>query len=177
MRLQFILSEIGLGLRRNLSMTVSVILVTFVSLTFVGAAALLQMQIDQMKDDWYDRVEVTVYLCPQDSDSPNCAGGPVTDEQMAALREYLDSEALKPYVEQYFFESKEEAFASFQERFADEWWAQGVTVDQLQPSFRIDLVDPEQYQVVADLFTGQPGVELVRDPRAVVEPLILVMNR
>ena len=37
MRLQFILSEIGLGLRRNLSMTISVILVTFVSLTFVGS--------------------------------------------------------------------------------------------------------------------------------------------
>ena len=45
MRLQFILSEIGIGLRRNLSMAVSVILVTFVSLTFVGAAALLQLQI------------------------------------------------------------------------------------------------------------------------------------
>ena len=38
MRLAFILSEIGSGLRRNMSMVVSVILVTFVSLTFVGAA-------------------------------------------------------------------------------------------------------------------------------------------
>ena len=41
MRAQFILSEIGIGLRRNLSMAVSVVLVTFVSLSFVGAAALL----------------------------------------------------------------------------------------------------------------------------------------
>lgn len=177
MRLQFILSEIGLGLRRNLSMTVSVILVTFVSLTFVGAAGLLQMQIDQMKDDWYDRVEVTVYLCPQNSEYPNCAGGSVTDEQLQELRDYLDSEALAPYVDEYFYESKEQAFEAFQERFADEWWAQVVTAEQLQASLRISLVDPEQYQVVADLFTGRPGVELVRDPRAVVEPLILVMNR
>ena len=58
MRLQFILYEIGIGLRRNLSMTISVVLVTFVSLTFVGSAALLQMQIGKMKDDWYDKVEV-----------------------------------------------------------------------------------------------------------------------
>ena len=73
MRLQFILSEIGQGLRRNLSMTISVILVTFVSLTFVGAAALLQTQIDKMKDDWYDKVEVSVFLCPQNSTAPTCA--------------------------------------------------------------------------------------------------------
>ena len=49
MRLQFVLAEIGSGLRRNLSMVVSVILVTFVSLTFVGAAGMLQLQINQMK--------------------------------------------------------------------------------------------------------------------------------
>ena len=58
MRLQFILGEIGSGLRRNLSMVVSVILVTFVSLTFVGAAGMLQLQINQMKGYWYDKVQV-----------------------------------------------------------------------------------------------------------------------
>ncbi|WP_149202146.1 permease-like cell division protein FtsX [Actinotalea subterranea] len=177
MRLQFILSEIGLGLRRNLSMTVSVILVTFVSLTFVGAAGLLQVQIGQMKDEWYDKVEVTIYLCPDGSEQPTCAGGLASDEQIETLRTELESDALEPYVEQVYFESQEQAFASFQERFADEAWAQGVTADQMQASFRIALDDPEQYQVVAEMFTGRQGVEMVRDPRAVVEPLILVMNR
>ncbi|HWS57100.1 MAG TPA: permease-like cell division protein FtsX [Actinotalea sp.] len=177
MRLQFILSEIGVGLRRNLSMTISVILVTFVSLTFVGAAGLLQLQINEMKDDWYDKVEVSIFLCPADSDAPTCAGGEVTDEQIAALRTELEGEALAPYVEEVYFESKEDAFVSFQERFADEWWAQGVTADQLQASFRVALVDPEQYQVLSDLFTGRQGVEEVRDQREVIEPLILVLNR
>ena len=78
MRLRFILSEIGIGLRRNLSMTISVVLVTFVSLTFVGSAALLQLQIGKMKDDWYDKVEVSVFLCPATSPEPTCAGGEVT---------------------------------------------------------------------------------------------------
>ena len=177
MRLQFILSEIGIGLRRNLSMAVSVILVTFVSLTFVGAAALLQMQIDEMKDDWYDRVEVSVFLCPEGSEVPTCAGGAVSDDQVAALEGELEGATLEPYVDEYFFETKEEAFASFQERFSDQAWAQGVTAEQMQPSFRVALVDPEQYQVVADHFTGRQGVEDVRDPREIVEPLILVMNR
>ena len=177
MRLQFILSEIGLGLRRNLSMTISVILVTFVSLTFVGAAGLLQLQINQMKDDWYDKVEVSIFLCPSDSDAATCAGGEVTEEQMTALAGELESDALEPYVKEVFFESKDDAYAAFQERFADEWWAQGVTADQLQASYRVALVDPEQYQVVSDVFTGRQGVEEVRDQRQVIEPLILVLNR
>ena len=90
MRIQFILSEIGIGLRRNLSMTVSVVLVTFVSLTFVGVAALLQTQIGKMKDDWYDKVEVSVFLCPAHSEVPTCASGAVTEEQKADIQAALD---------------------------------------------------------------------------------------
>ena len=45
MRIGFMLSEVAQGLRRNLAMVVSIILVTFISLTFVGTASLLQMQI------------------------------------------------------------------------------------------------------------------------------------
>ena len=57
------LGEAANGLRRNASMVVSVVLVTFISLTFVGTAALLQLQIAQMKNFWYDRAQVAVYLC------------------------------------------------------------------------------------------------------------------
>ena len=89
MRLRFVLSQLASGLRRNVSMTISVVLVTFISLVFVGAAALLQMQIGNMKDDWYDRVEVSVFMCPQDSAVPNCAGGEVSDEQLAEIDENL----------------------------------------------------------------------------------------
>ncbi len=113
MRLQFILSEIGIGLRRNLSMTISVVLVTFVSLAFVGAAGLLQTQIGKMKDDWYDKVEVSVFLCPRGSAEPTCAGGEVTDDQRAAIMAALETPDVKPYVEHVFVETKEEAYASF----------------------------------------------------------------
>lgn len=177
MRLQFILSEIGVGLRRNLSMAISVIIVTFVSLTFVGAAGLLQMQINQMKDEWYDKVEVSIFLCPKDSDQPTCAGGEATQEQIDALRSELEGDALAPYVKQVYFESKDDAFASFTERFGDEWWVSDLTADDMQASFRVALDDPEQYAVVADSFTGRQGVEEVRDARAIIEPLILLLNR
>jgi cell division transport system permease protein len=177
MRLQFILSEIGHGLRRNLSMSISVILVTFVSLTFVGAAGLLQLQVDEMKDDWYDRVEVSIFLCPTGSDQPTCAGGEANAEQIDSIRTELESPDLAGLVEEVFFETKEDAFASFEERYSDEFWAQQVTVDQMQASFRVALVDPEQYQVVAEMFVGRAGIESVQDQRELIEPLILLLNR
>ena len=56
MKLRFILSEVGKGLSRNRAMSVAVILVTFVSLLFVGIAGLTQMQVSKMKSEWYDKI-------------------------------------------------------------------------------------------------------------------------
>ena len=78
MRLQFVLSEMGIGLRRNLSMTISVVLVTMVSLFFFGFGLLSSAQVSTMKDYWYDRVEVSIFMCGQASEVPNCADGEVT---------------------------------------------------------------------------------------------------
>ncbi len=176
-RARFVLSELGTGLRRSASMAVAVVIVTFVSLTFVGAAALLQVQIGNMKDDWYDKVEVSIFLCPADSSEPSCADGEVTEEQMADVMAVLESDALAPYVETVYTESKEEAFEALQEQMAGTVWAESVTVDLMQVSYRVKLTDPEQYQVVADAVAGRPGVDSVRDQRQILEPLFLVLNR
>lgn len=176
-RARFVLSEIGSGLRRNVSMSVAVVLVTFVSLTFVGAAALLQVQIGNMKDEWYDKVEVSIFLCPADSTVPTCAEGEVTQEQMDAVKGVLQSDALAPYVQTIFTESKQEAFDALQRQMAGTVWAESVTVDLMQVSYRVKLTDPEQYQVVADAVTGRPGVESVRDQRQILEPLFVILNR
>ena len=90
MRLRFVLSETAKGMYRNLAMTVSVILVAFVSLLFVGASSLLQSQISTMKGDWYDKVEVSIFLCSKGSDTPSCAGGAVTDAQRDQIRTDLE---------------------------------------------------------------------------------------
>ncbi|HLS25794.1 MAG TPA: permease-like cell division protein FtsX [Beutenbergiaceae bacterium] len=177
MRVRFVLANCFQGLRRNLAMAVSVMLVTFVSLTFVGAAVLVQMQIANMKDDWYDAVEVSVFLCPDSSSAPTCASGEVTDEQAAEVLEVLESDSLSAYVDEVYTETKEEAHEAFQEQFGDQDWASRVTAEQMQMSYRVSLHDPEQYQVVADEVSGRTGVESVVDQRAILEPLFLVLNR
>lgn len=177
MRLRFIFGEIGLGLRRNMSMTIAVILVTFVSLTFVGVAALLQSQIDKMKDDWYDKVEVSVFLCPRNSTAPTCAGGEVTAEQLDDVRAALDAPEVAPFVDTIDFESRDEAFASFQERYAGQFWAGMATAEDMNSSFRIKLTDPTKYQVIADVVAGRQGVENVQDQRQLFDRLFLVLDR
>lgn len=176
-RLRFVLGELGTGLRRNVSMTVAVVIVTFVSLTFVAAAALLQMQIGNLKDDWYDKVEVSIFLCPVDSPQPTCAEGEATTEQKREVLAVLESDALAPYIQTIYVESKGEAYAALQEQMAGTVWAESVTVDLMQMSYRVKLTDPEQYQVVADAVAGRAGVESVRDQRQILEPLFVILNR
>ena len=177
MRLRFIFSEIGIGLRRNLSMTISVILVTFVSLTFVGVAGLLQTQIGKMKDDWYGKVEVAAYLCAAHESVPTCASGAVTDEQRADIEAALNAPEVKPYIQSIAFETQEEAFASFEKRFAGDFTASLATVDDMSSSYRIKLVDPTKYQVVADVLSGRQGVSEVQDQRALFDKMFLIMDR
>lgn len=177
MRFRFILSETFKGLSRNLAMTVSVVLVAFVSLLFVGASALLQTQISTMKGDWYDKIEVSVYMCPTSSAEPACADGEATQEQIGAVEELINSDVLSPYVKSYTIESKAEAYERFMKAYGGTKIGRNATEDMMPVSFRIKLVDAEEYQVVAEQFNGRDGVERVVDQRSTLEPLFLVMNR
>jgi len=162
MRAGFLLSEVRIGLRRNLTMTFAVIVTTAISLSLLGIGLLSNAQVNAMKDYWYDKIEVSVYLCGSLSESPSCAGGVVTPEQRLAIKSDLDA---LPVVQSTFYESQSEAYTRFQERFKDSAIAQNVTADQLPESFRVKLKDPTQFAVVVSAFSGRPGVDVVQDQR------------
>lgn len=165
MRARFLLSEVRIGLRRNLTMTFAVVITVAISLSLLGIGLLSNAQVSAMKDYWYDKIEVSVYLCGSLSESPSCTGV-VTADQRAQIQ--ADLEAL-PVVQSVYYESQSEAFTRFQERFKDSAIAQNVTVDQLPESFRVKLKDPTQFRVVVSAFTGRPGVDVVQDQRAILE--------
>lgn len=177
MRLQFILAEIAIGLRRNVAMAISVVLVTLVSLFLLGLGFLAQRQVDTMKDYWYDRVQVSIFLCGQDSEESSCAGGEVTQTQKDQIQTDLKSPQLASYVDRVYFESKQEAYQRFMAQFKDSVLSENVTVDQMPESFRVRLKNPEQYQVVAQVFDGRTGVESVQDQNEVLDPLFSLLNR
>jgi cell division transport system permease protein len=166
MRAGFLFSEVRIGLRRNLTMTFAVIVTVAISLSLLGIGLLSNSQVNAMKDYWYDKIEVSVFLCGSLSESPSCSGGVVTPEQRTSIKS--DLEAL-PVVQSVFYESQTEAFARFKERFKSSAIAQNVTADQLPESFRVKLKDPTQFDVVVSAFSGRPGVDVVQDQRSILE--------
>jgi cell division transport system permease protein len=173
MRAGFLLSEVRIGLRRNLTMTFAVIVTTAISLSLLGIGLLSNAQVNAMKDYWYDKIEVSVYLCGSLSESPSCAGGVVSPEQRLTIKSDLDA---LPVVQSVFYESQSEAYTRFQERFKDSAIAQNVTADQLPESFRVKLKDPTQFAVVVSAFSGRPGVDVVQDQRTILEKFFKLLN-
>lgn len=176
MRLGLVFGEAANGLRRNASMVVSVVLVTFVSLTFVGTAALLQLQIAQMKNFWYDRAQVAVYLCTTVSTSAGCTDGEATVEQKAAIEEQLNSPTLKPFIDEFYFEDHEQAYANFQDQFEGTPAADYVTPEVLNETFWVNLVDPSESAVLVESLAGSAGVEQVFDQRNYLDQIFDVLN-
>jgi Cell division protein len=173
MRARFLLSEVGIGLRRNMTMTFAVIVTTAISLSLLGIGLLSNAQVGAMKDYWYDKIEVSVFLCGSLSESPSCAGGVVTSEQRLQIQQDLQS---MPAVDSVFYESQSEAFNRFQERFKDSAIAANVTADQLPESFRVKLKDPTQFAVIVSAFSGRPGVDVVQDQRSILEKFFKLLG-
>jgi cell division transport system permease protein len=164
------------GLKSNVSMVFSIVLVTFISLTFVGVAALLQLQIGQMKNYWYDRAQVAVYLCTDFSPEAACPLGGVDETQIANVKSQLDSAAISPYVEEYFFETHEAAYEKFSQEFAGSSVLEFITPEQLNQAFWVNLKNPSDSQLIAESFSGLEGVEEVRDQRGYLDQIFAFMN-
>lgn len=172
MHVQYLASEIGTGLRRNLTMTIAVVMTVAISLALFGAALLIRAQAETMKDFWYDRIEISVFLCNDFDTGATCASGAVSDEEKDVILTTLED---NDEVEQVFFESQEEAYELFRERFEDSI-ADNITPDQLQESYRVKLVNPEEYQGVVSSVSGLPGVAQVVDQRALLERFFKLLN-
>jgi cell division transport system permease protein len=175
MRAQFVLSEIGVGLRRNLTMTFAVIVSVALSLALFGASLVLSDQVSQMKGYWYDKVNVSIFLCNKsDADSdPNCAKGAVTSEQKEQIKTDLSKMSV---VEKVTYESQDEAYKHYKEQFKDSPLISSLTPDQMQESYRIKLKDPQKYQVIATAFDGRDGVQSVQDQKDTLDNLFQLLN-
>jgi cell division transport system permease protein len=174
-RVGLVLSEALSGLRRNASMVISVVLVTFVSLTFVGAAILMQMQIGQMKDYWSDRAQVAIYMCTAISQSPTCVDGVASEEQLAEVNAKLEGPALAPLIRDLRFENRDEAYANVINLLGEDY-ASVITAEQLNETYWINLVDQSQSEVLVEAFKGMNGVEEVKDQLQYLEPLFSALT-
>jgi cell division transport system permease protein len=156
-----------------MTMTFAVIVTTAISLSLLGIGLLSNAQVGAMKDYWYDKIEVSVFLCGSLSESPSCAGGVVTSDQRLQIQQDIQSMSA---VDSVFYESQSQAFARFQERFKDSAIAANVTADQLPESFRVKLKDPTQFAVIVSAFSGRPGVDVVQDQRSILDKFFKLLG-
>jgi cell division transport system permease protein len=163
MRLNYVLSEVMVGLWRNVTMTIAMMITLAVSLTMLGASALMFLQVDQMKDFYYAKVEVAIFLDPQ-----------ITEAQRTQLNSALTSDPLVSSVE---FENKQQAFEKFKTIYADTPdLLDAVNADDLPESFRVKLKNPEQYQTIFDNYKDKEGVEDIVDQRRLLGKIFSILG-
>jgi cell division transport system permease protein len=175
MQLRYVFSELGQGLRRNLSMHLAVVLTLFVSLTLVGLGVLFNQQATKAAEHWGSQLQITVFLCRADDGNPACAGE-VTDAQRSEIETVVQE---NPEVADYHFESKEVAFEKVKELLGPERFEgpnPAATAEDLPESMWIELKDPEEYQGITSAVEGLDGVSQVRDMRQVIAPIIGSIN-
>lgn len=166
--------EAGSGLRRNLTMTLAVIMTMWVSLTLFGIGVLANQQVNLLKGKWYDKVQVTVYLCNEFQTEATCDPKVnVTDAQKRAIEEALRS---NPDVAEIYHVSKEEAYKEFKDLYRNSPMQDTLTLDQMQESFRVKLKNAENYESVKNSVAGMRGVESVQDLHELLDPFFKWLN-
>ena len=173
MQLTYVFSELRTGLRRNVSMTVAVIVTMFVSLTLVGLGLLLNAQANKAEDFWGDRLQITVFMCTDNSPSASCIDGRATDAQKAAVVKVLDT---NPEVEKWDYQTSREAYDKWRQVYTGNGDTQQQVIDAIRPSdmaetYWITLKDPRKFEDVKSEVSGLKGVSNVRDLRQVLQPI------
>ncbi|RBP98255.1 cell division protein FtsX [Bifidobacterium aemilianum] len=180
MRIRFILSETWSSLRQNVSMILSVMLVTFISFLFIGASGLMQAQITKAKGDWYDKVEVVVWLCPDgNSQAASCATGKAPSKNEIVKLESTITNELGDVVSKITYQSREDFYKNtFLKQYPNgSYEGHTITAANMQDSLRLKLTDPTKYQAVSQVLSGRDGVEEVQDQRQIFDPVFSILNR
>jgi cell division transport system permease protein len=165
MRSEFVAREVFTGLRRNVTMTIAMVLTTAISLALVGTGLLAVRTIDRTEQLYSDRFEVQVTLTADVSlADPDCSQSICTD-----LRATLES---SPLVDSVRYQSQQQAYEHFQELFAGQALADVARPQSLPAALRVRLADQEAgAAAVRQAMDGQVGVRNVLDQREVVAKL------
>ncbi|HYN97054.1 MAG TPA: permease-like cell division protein FtsX [Pilimelia sp.] len=163
MRVKYVVSEVLVGLWRNVTMTVAMIITMAVSLSMVGASAVMYRQVNQMRDFYFAQLEVSIFLDPQ-----------ITAAQRQALDDQLGTD---PLVSRFVHETKQQAYEKFKTLYSDAPdLVEAVRADQLPESFRVKLKDPEQYQVIYQKYNGTEGIDEIVDQRKLLDKIFAILR-
>jgi cell division transport system permease protein len=174
MRSNFVFQEIWVGLRRNLTMTVALIVVVAISLSLLGTGLLFVKQVQRTQTYWQGQAEVSVYLCYAESANPNCHGA-VTAAQTTAIENQLHS---MPQVTSVTYVSQAQAWTLYKQAFTnDQSYISTLKQTDMPPSLEIKTQSSAaDDNIVVSAMTGQAGVDSVIDEMSILSKFYSLLN-
>ncbi len=170
MRAGYVLGEVATGLRRNITMTVAMVLTTAISLGLLGFGLMIARLTDQAGQLYETKVQVSVNLTVDVSTAdPSCT--------QTVCQNLSNSLQNNPDVASFTFESQQQAFERYQKEFAGQpAMLEIVRKQALSAAFHVKLKDPERFKVISAQYSGQPGVDSVDDQSEIVDRLFSFLN-
>ena len=176
MRAQFVFHEVWIGLRRNLTMTIALVVVVAISLSLLGTGLLFVKQVDNTRTYWQGRVQLSIYLCTRSSVSPQCEhNGAATAAERAQIETDLNN---LPQVVSVRYESQEEAYSRFRQEFSqNESFVNSVSKGDIPDSFQVKLKNAQtDFPIVAQTVDGRDGVDQVVDDSSILDKFYKLLN-
>ncbi|MEV0297785.1 permease-like cell division protein FtsX [Nocardia sp. NPDC050710] len=170
MRASFLFGEVLTGLRRNVTMTVAMILTTAVSLAMLGGGLLSVRMADKTEQYFTGRLEVRFYLDDEISNSdPDCAAEP--------CKSLLVDMKKTPGVVSVQFLNRAAALEEAKKLFEDQpEMVQYISETPLPASMRVKMTDGDQYGHIYKAFSNREGVRTVANDREFVDRLLRLFD-
>jgi cell division transport system permease protein len=167
MRAGFLVNEVYSGLRRNITMTIAMILTTAISIGLFGGGLLVIQLANQSRTIYLDRVESQVFLNNDVSaNDPTCDG-----DACKALRSQIEA---RDDVKSVRFLNRDDAYTDAVTKFPE--YKDVASKDSFPASFIVKLNNPEQHQDFDAAMRGQPGVLNVLNQKELIDRLFAVLD-
>jgi cell division transport system permease protein len=169
MRAGFVFSEVLTGLRRNITMTIAMILTTAISLGLLGGGVLVARMTAHAQQLYGDRVQVDVFLTPKVSTG---------DRDCRAICLTLKTGMQNnPDIASVEYHSQSDAFAEYRQRYAGQKeMLQIVREDALPAYLRVRMKDPAKISIMSEQYGKAEGVRSISDQRQLLNRVFSVLN-
>ena len=161
MRASFVMSGVGQGLRRNVLMSIALIMITFVSLYFLAGALLTQKEIGKFRNQYQEKLSVQVYMCgPPPYGPPNPCKHPFTGTEKLTLEATLKAD---PQIASVTFLTHQEIYNKNKD-FLGKNNSALLQASDFPDEFTLGLKDLKRdYPAVAQRYAKAPGVNAVQN--------------
>ena len=173
MRAQFVFQEVWIGLRRNLTMTIALVVVVAISLSLLGTGLLFVKEVNNTRTSWQGKVQLSVYLCTKVSSSPQCTkNGAATSAELASIQQTLQR---MPQITSVTYVSQATAYQQFKSEFPS--MVNSVTPNEIPDSFEVRLKNTQtDTPIVEQTVNGAPGVDQIVDNSAILDKFYNLLN-